>query len=130
MYSDASKLSANTTYKFRIAATINGITTGYGDWMTYTTGDYEPVTVTAEHNTETGKVKIAWTDLVDSHAVYLYRIDAEGNRKYFKYLENGETSYTIKAPASGTYSYGVVTVQRNMSGDCYNPIAVSNTLTF
>jgi hypothetical protein len=96
--------------------------------MTYTTGDYEAVTVNAEK--VDNKVKISWNDISDSHAVYLYKIDANGKKTYFKYLENGETSYTIKAPASGSYSYGVVTVQRNISGDAYNPIAISNTLTF
>ena len=128
MYSDGSKLSANTTYKFRIAATINGVTTGYGEWMTYTTNGYETVNVTAEKTN--GKVKISWNNITDTHAVYLYRIDASGKRTYFKYLENKATSFTTTAPTSGTYSYGVVIVQRNMSGDCYNPIAISNTLTF
>ncbi len=130
-YTDGTRLSPNTTYTLEFCAYVPGVAATYGAPIDITTGSFEEVAVTARYNKSIGIVNLSWNSTTDAVAYYVYRIGENGKNTYLAYLDGKDnTIYEIKAPElSGSYTYGIISFEKDTSGSCYTPLYKSNNIT-
>ncbi len=130
-YTDGTRISPNTTYTLEFCAYVPGVASSYGEPIDITTGSFEDISVTARYNKNAKMINLSWNSTTDAVAYYVYRIDENGKKTYLAYLDGKDnTVYELKAPElSGSYTYGIVSFEKDTSGSCYTPLYKSNTIT-
>ncbi len=129
-YTDGTKLSPNTTYTLEFCAYLPNMELTYSAPIDITTGDYEKISIKAEHNKETNAVNLSWNSTTNAVGYFIYRTE-NGVRKYIKYIEGKDnTSFLAKLPQrDGDYSFSIIAYEKNSSGTCYTPVTSTDIIT-